>query len=132
MWRYSESALDVCVYFKSYTLETSKFRNENPHDLFLSWATIKPVTEVSQAKWLKSVLSLVDAKIDSKVFSDHSYRGDSLSFAYNKGVSLNDTFKAGDWPNEDIFSNHYYDQLAIKYNIFYTLYSLLKCKVYYA
>ena len=42
----SDPALDVCSYSKSYMLETSKFRNENHDDLFLSWATKKPVTKV--------------------------------------------------------------------------------------
>ena len=41
--------------------------------------------------------------IGTKVFSAHSYRGTWLSFAYNKGVSLNDILKVG-----DSFSNHYY------------------------
>ena len=83
-------------------LETYKFRNENHDDLFLSWATKKPVTKVSRARWLKSILLL--SGINTKVFSAHSYRGASLSFAYNKGVSINDILKAEDWT----FLNNYY------------------------
>ena len=87
-------------------LETSKFRNENHDDLFLSWATKKPVTKVSLAMWLKTVLLL--SGINTKVFSSHSYRGDSLSSTHNKGVSPNDFLKAGDWTNADTFLNRYY------------------------
>ena len=54
----SDPTLDVCAYVKSYMLETSKFRNENHNDLFLSWATKKPVTKVSLARWLKTIFSL--------------------------------------------------------------------------
>ena len=46
--------------------ETYKFRNENHDDLFLSWATIKPVTKVSRARWHKNILSL--SGMDTKVF----------------------------------------------------------------
>ena len=42
-----------------------------------------------------------------QVFSAHSYRGASLSSAYDKGVSLNDILKAGDWTNSDTFLNPY-------------------------
>ena len=88
--------------------ETSKFRNENHyfHQLFSSWATKKPVTKVSLARWLISVLP--SSGIDTKVFSVHSYRGVSLSTACNNGVTLNDILKVGDWTNADIFLNHYY------------------------
>ena len=75
------------IYLKLY-----KFRNESHDDL--AWATKKPVTKVSLARWLKCVLSL--SGIVTKVFSAHSYRGASLSSAYNKGLSLNDILKAGD------------------------------------
>ena len=54
----SDPALYVCAYVKSYILEISKFRNENHDDLFISWATKNPVTKVSQARWVKTVLSL--------------------------------------------------------------------------
>ena len=89
--------MDVCAYVKSYVLETSKFRNENHGDLFLSWVTKKPVTKVSPARWLKTVLAVF--AINNNDFSAHSYRGASLSSAYNKGVSLNNILKAGDRTN---------------------------------
>ena len=64
------------------------------------------VTKVFLARWLKTVLSL--SGIDTQVFFAHSYRGASLSSAYNKGVSLNDILKAVNWTNADSFLNHYY------------------------
>ena len=108
----SDPALDVCVYAKRYMFETSKFRNENHyfHQLFSSWATKKPVTKVSLARWLISVLP--SSGIDTKVFSVHSYRGVSLSTACNNGVTLNDILKVGDWTNADTFLNQYYAHVS--------------------
>ena len=73
---------------------------------FYPWATIKPVTKVSLARWHKTIHSL--SGIDTTNNFAHSYRGASLSSAYNKGVSLNDILKAGAWTNTDNFINHYY------------------------
>ena len=64
------------------------------------------MTKVSLARWLKSVFSLFG--IDTQDFSAHSYKGASLSSAYNEAVSLNAILKAGDWTNADAFLNHYY------------------------
>ena len=73
--------------------------------IFLSWATKKPVTKLSLARWFKTVLSL--SGIDTKDFSAHSYKSASLSSAYNKGVPLN-ILKRGNWTNADTFLKHYY------------------------
>ena len=75
----SDPALDVCPYVKSYLLETAKFRNENHEDFFLSWVTKKPMTKVSLARWLRTVLSI--SRIVAQVFFACSYRGASLSSA---------------------------------------------------
>ena len=60
-------------------------------------------------RWLKTVHHTVSLSgIDTNVFSAYSYRGDSLSSAYNKGVSLDsDILKAGDWTNADTSLSHY-------------------------
>ena len=64
------------------------------------------MTKFSLTRWLKTVLSL--SGIDTKVFSAHSYRGASLSSAYNNGVSLDAILKAGDWTNADTLVNQFY------------------------
>jgi len=59
------------------------------------------------SKVLKSVLSL--SGIDTKVFFLFIHI-EVLQYTYsacNKGVSLNDIFKPGDWTNADTFINHY-------------------------
>ena len=38
------------LYVPSYMFETCKFKNKNYDDMFLSWATIKPVTRVSHTR----------------------------------------------------------------------------------
>ena len=40
-------------------------------------------------------------------FSADSFRGVSVSSAYNKRVSLNDSLKAGDFTNSDTFLNYF-------------------------
>ena len=70
--------------------------------------------ELRRSQWLKclqqggSNLSQIKSRIDTKGFFAQSYKGASLFSAYNKGVSLNDILKAGDWTNADNFLNHYY------------------------
>ena len=55
-----------CVNSSNPALLTSKFGNENHDYLFLSWATIKSVTKVPLARWLKTILVL--SGVDTKVF----------------------------------------------------------------
>ena len=55
---------------------------------------------------LKTVLS--SSRIDTIVFSAHSYRSGSLTSAYNKRISLNDILKTEDWNNAYTFVSHYF------------------------
>ena len=100
----AEDSLNVKNYIEAYIEKTSDFRNDYK-SLFLSWATKRPITKQTLARWLKLTLSL--ANIDTSVYSVHSYRGASLSAAYNKGVSFEAIVKAGDWKNVSTFTSHY-------------------------
>ena len=99
-------SLSPFLYIKEYLSQTSKFRKPNDSQLFLSWASKRPVTKATIARWLKTVLYL--SGIDTKVFSAHSFRGASLSSAYTKGVSISDIMSAGDWKQAETFFAHYY------------------------
>ena len=101
-----EPSLNVFLYVKEYLARTSTFRQSNDSQLFLSWATKRPVTSPTLARWLKQ--TLFKAKIDTKMFSAHSYRGASLSSAYSKGISIREIVAAGDWTNADTFHKHYF------------------------
>ena len=101
-----DPALSVIAHVKHYMEVTSSFRRPEDSQLFLSWATKKPVSCPTLARWLKSVLQA--AGIDTGVFSAHSYRGASLSSAYAKGVSLTEIVRAGDWSSADTFLTHYF------------------------
>ena len=48
-------------------------------------------------------------KLDcSQLLIGHWQEWTRLSSAYNKGVSLNDILKAGDWADKDTFLRYYY------------------------
>ena len=109
--KFDNPALDVCFYVLEYIKRTKPFRTnssgglEEPNQLFLSWASKRPITRPSLARWLKTVLAL--AGIDTKIFSAHSYRGSSLSSAYNAGASINDIMTAGQWKKASTFERFY-------------------------
>ena len=101
-----DPSLSVISHVKHYIEVTSSFRRPEDSKLFLSWATKRPVSCPTLARWLKTVLKA--AGIDTEVFSAHSYRGASLSSAYSKGVSLSEIVRSGDWSSTETFLTHYF------------------------
>ena len=101
----SDEALNPKLYVQEYLVKTAQFRRPEHNKLFLSWATKRPVTKPTLARWLKHALR--EAGIDTSVYSAHSYRGSSLSAAFAKGISLEKIVKAGDWTNVNTFKAHY-------------------------
>lgn len=106
-------SLNVCDYVTYYMNKTFNIRaqhvaegREKPTQLFLSWATKKPVTKQTLSRWLK--LSLKDAGIDTQQFGGHSYRGAGLSHAVNKGASISQVVTAGCWTNTETFKRYYF------------------------
>jgi site-specific recombinase XerD len=102
--------INVCDYVLYYLNKTLAYRvaevakgNPKPTKLFLSWATKRPVTKQSIARWLKYVLTL--AGIHN--YSSHSYRGAGLSHAFAKGVTIDQIIKAGDWTTAQTFQRFY-------------------------
>ena len=103
-------SLDVSHYVSEYMKRTEPWREDikdNPRSkqLFLSWASRKPVTKQSIARWLRSALDL--SGIDSSQFAAHSYRGAGLSAAHNKGASIETIIKQGEWKNVNCFRKFY-------------------------
>ena len=105
-------SLNVADYVTAYLNKTLNLRiqevkrgNPKPNKLFLSWATKKPVTKQTLARWLKSVLAL--AGINTNQFSAHSYRGAGLSAAKTKGAPIEKIVAYGDWKNAQTFHSHY-------------------------
>ena len=101
-----DPTLDVPSHIKEYVARTSDLRNPDLPQLFISWATHRPVASTTLARWLK--LALIKAGIDSNAFSAHSYRGASLSDAYAKGVSISQIMEGGDWKSAQTFFKHYH------------------------
>jgi len=105
-------SLNVSMYVKSYLRKTNKFREKlttegisNGNQFFLSWATKKPVTKQTIARWLKTSLEL--AGIDTNQFTGHSFRGAGLSAAQAKGANISQIVAHGDWKNVTTFKSHY-------------------------
>lgn len=106
-------ALNVALYVRAYMAATEPMRNEctekgltRPTELFLSWATRKPVTRATLSRWLVSVLNL--AGIDTSRFKAHSFRGAGLSAAHKKGASIDKIVQHGNWKNVNMFHSYYH------------------------
>ena len=56
-------------------------------------------------RWLKEVLS--NSGMDTGVFKGHSFRGAAASAAFNRGCSLQQILKKGDWSSVKNFKMFY-------------------------
>lgn len=101
-----EESKDVAKYVLHYMEKTLPYRDETSQQLFISHTTYKPVCRNTIARWLKKVLHL--AGIDTSIFKAHSYRGASLSHAFNKGAPIEDITKAGNWKKSSTFFKNYF------------------------
>ena len=106
-------SLNVSNYVMAYMNRTLSLRakaisegKEKPTKLFLSWATKRPVTKQTFARWLKYTLKL--AGIDDSQFSSHSFRGAGLSSAFRQGANILQIVNAGSWTNAETFRRHYF------------------------
>ena len=68
--------------------------------LFVSFCSFNAVGTSTVARWLKTVLHL-------SVFKAHSFRGASPSAAFNKGCSVQQILKTGDWSSVRNFYKFY-------------------------
>lgn len=76
--------------------------------LLLSYVTHKSVSTKTVARWLKEVLQ--KSGIDTSIFKAHSFRGAAASAAFNRGCSLNEILKTGDWSSVRNFKKYYLRQ----------------------
>ena len=67
--------------------------------------TKRPVTGQTITRWLLEVLTI--SGIDTNKYKAHSFRGAGLSSAKEKGASISDIVKAGNWSNEGTFRTFY-------------------------
>ena len=65
----------------------------------------KPISTSTLSRWVKTTLEC--AGIDISIFSSHSTRSASTSKACQKGLSLAEINKAGDWSNSNTFRTFY-------------------------
>jgi hypothetical protein len=67
--------------------------------------TFKSVSTSTNARWLKTVLTL--SEIDTSIFQAHSFRSASSSAAFKAGCSLNNTLKTSNWSSAKNFKRFY-------------------------
>ena len=109
---HDNDSLNVANYVTEYMERTSPWREDieqagspKPKQLFLSWATKRPVTKQTLARWLKTALSM--AGIDISQFKAHSFRGAGLSAAAKTGASIEQIVKHGQWKGPNTFHKYY-------------------------
>ena len=110
--RFDEPALDVSHYVVVYLQKSLKYRVRavnkglpKPKNLFLSYATGKPLRRASIAKYILEVLEL--SGIDTKCFKAHSTRGSIPSVISSRGSSPEKILAQGDWKNLGTFKRFY-------------------------
>ena len=110
--RFDEPALDVSHYVVVYMQRSLIFRVRavnrglpKPKNLFLSYATGKPLRRASIAKYILEVLEL--AGIDTNCFKAHSTRGSIPSAIASRGSSPEKIMAQGDWKNLGTFKRFY-------------------------
>ena len=74
--------------------------------LFISYVNYKQVTSSTISRWLKCILK--EAGINVDVYKAHSFRGASVSAAFNKGCSLRQILDQADWASAKTFRKFYY------------------------
>ena len=90
---------------RTYLAATENVRGEQSRLLLSIKAPHNPVSSKTLARWCKETLSL--AGINCNIFSAHSTRSTATSYAYGKGLSLNDIRKAAAWSNAHTFAKFY-------------------------
>ena len=74
------------------------------------------MTSQTLSHWLK--IALADAKIDTSVFSGHSFRGAATSKAVRQGVSIDLVFKQAGWTTAGVFGKYYNREVGPDQSLF--------------
>lgn len=92
---------------EEYLRRTKDFRTqENGTKLLLSYqAPHKPVSKDTVKRWIKVVMEM--AGIDIDIFTPHSTRAASTSYASKEGVSIKTILSAAGWSQENTFAKFY-------------------------
>lgn len=110
----SDERLCVVKLITLYLEKTKEIRKPEVTKLLISY--VKPHKAVGSAtigKWVKATMK--DAGIDTTVFSAHSGRSASTSYAKSAGIPLVDILKAGGWTNAQTFAKYYDKPLSRNY-----------------
>ena len=106
--KYFKDNSKICVVevLLEYLNRTSSIRNSCT-SLWISFnKPHKAVGKETLSRWLKLGLSL--AKVDTSVYSSHSFRHVSTSCAFQKGVNIDVIFSHAGWsPNSTVFARFY-------------------------
>ena len=105
--QFSESKVCVVRTLREYLNRTRSIRAEKCNSLFISFTRPhKAVGKESLARWLK--MGLQEAKIDTTIYSAHSFRHSSTSSALRGGANIDVIFKSAGWSrNSSVFAKFY-------------------------
>ena len=102
--KFHNNSLCVVHTLKHYIELTSEKRKSDR--LLISYKTYREISTSTIARWLKDILTL--SGIDTNIFSAHSYRGASTSYAVSSGFSLSDVLSTANWSNAKTFHTFYH------------------------
>lgn len=105
---------NLCIVkcLKAYIDRTATIRGEETKLLISIQKPHKHVSKDTIARWIKKVLEM--AGIDPSVYTAHSTRAASTSYASNIGLSVTTILGAAGWSNESTFAKYY--KKALKQN----------------
>ena len=110
----ADQRLCVVQLITLYLAKTSEIRKPDVTKLLISYAKPhKTVKSATIGKWVKSTMK--DAGIDTTIFSAHSGRSASTSYAKSAGIPLADILKAGGWSNAQTFAKYYDKPLSCNF-----------------
>jgi len=99
---------ELCVYslVKSYLEMTRGLRQESYDTLFISFRSPHKPVSAQTGRWVKSGLNA--AGVDTSIFSAHSTRHASTSFAASRGVNVNEIHRTAGWSrSSEVFARFY-------------------------
>lgn len=98
-------SLCIVDMLKEYLRKTSTIR-QNEEKLLISYQSPhQSVSKDTIKRWIKTIMEM--AGINTKVFTAHSTRAASTSYAANAGVPMNTILSAAGWSQESTFAKFY-------------------------
>ena len=95
-----------------YLQRTKEYRQRhNTTKLWLSYAPPhKPISKTTLTRWVTSMLAI--GGVNTNRFKPHSLRAASTSKGFQRGISISDILKRGNWSNESVWQTYYHKEIS--------------------